>query len=94
MGRALVQADMPGHVTGLGSLAHVHLVDAPVHDYRGAAGGRRWLHRPVHLALLNRGIVTAPRGMLALSTVLTEAEIDEATIGFAAALAEVPRDRG
>jgi len=45
-----------------------------------------------HLAALNHGLMFAPRGMMALATVLDEATIDEAIERAAAAMADVAFD--
>lgn len=84
---ALERAGVVSAVTGLGSLAHVHFAAPPIRDYRSAARGRsasvwRWLH----LALLNRGIFTASRGMFVISTVMAEREVDAAIAAFGEAL--------
>jgi glutamate-1-semialdehyde 2,1-aminomutase len=46
-----------------------------------------------HLAALNRGLMFAPRGMMALATVLDERAIDEAVERAAAAMADVSSHR-
>src|SRR5207247_8333406 len=59
----LDEAGVETVVTGAGSLAQVHFIRGPVTDYRSAAPGRRsGVWRWLHLALLNRGIMVAPRG--------------------------------
>ncbi|MBI4421618.1 MAG: aspartate aminotransferase family protein, partial [Gemmatimonadetes bacterium] len=86
----LDDAGVRGHVTGAGSLAHVHLVDGRVTDYRSAAQGRRstaW--RWLHLALLNRGVMVAPRGMFIVSTPMADADIRGAVTQFREAITEV-----
>jgi glutamate-1-semialdehyde 2,1-aminomutase len=47
-----------------------------------------------HLAALNHGLMFAPRGMMALATVLDEAAIDEAVERAAAAMADVASEVG
>jgi glutamate-1-semialdehyde 2,1-aminomutase len=46
------------------------------------------MHRNFHLAALNHGVFIAPRGLIALSTVMTEKLIDEAGERLAAAFAD------
>jgi glutamate-1-semialdehyde 2,1-aminomutase len=86
----LADAQLQAHVTGAGSLAHVHLADGPVRDYRSAARGHRsavW--RWLHLALLNRGVMVAPRGMFIISTPMADTDLAHAVVEFRAALAEL-----
>jgi glutamate-1-semialdehyde 2,1-aminomutase len=87
--RSADRAGAPVQVTGRGSLCHVHLLQTPVHDYRSAVAGSRPMAAALHLALLNHGVVTAPRGMLSVSTAMTADDIDVVIDAFAAAVAEV-----
>jgi len=73
---ALDAAGVPACVTGSGSLAHVHFCRGPVRDYREAQRGDGERTRLFHLALLERGVVCASRGMFAASTVMTMGDID------------------
>ena len=43
----------------------------------------------LHLALLNHGVYTAPRGMLNLSTALSDADLDAAAEAYERAFAAV-----
>lgn len=72
----LDDAELVGHVTGAGSLLQIHLTAGPVRDYRSAARSNRKATKLLHLALLNRGVVCASRGMFNLSTVMAEADVD------------------
>jgi glutamate-1-semialdehyde aminotransferase len=45
--------------------------------------------RRFHLAALNRGLLLAPRGMVALSTVMTAELVDDAVERAAAAMRDV-----
>jgi glutamate-1-semialdehyde 2,1-aminomutase len=80
------ESGVPAQVTGLGSLAQVHFTSEPVKDYRSAEGGHHPIWPLLHLALLNHGLVMAPRGMLALSTAMSEPEVEEAVVTFGQAL--------
>jgi len=87
---AFKQAGLRGQVTGIGSLNQVHWCDTPLNNARDtgralAAAGE--LPGLLHLAMLNRGIYSAKRGMLVISTPMTDDEIDKATSVFAEALA-------
>ena len=43
-----------------------------------------------HLAALNEGLYFAPRGMVVLSTVMTDADVDEATDKFKTVFVQKP----
>lgn len=78
-----------GQVTGTGSLAAWHFTNSDVVNYRNVASAARYLHHPVHLSLLNKGIFTMPRGSVCLSTPMLAQEIDEFNGAFQEALKEV-----
>ena len=90
LGGALAAAGIPAEVTGLGSLSQVHLSDAPVVDYRSAARAPGGAAALLHLALMNRGVFAASRGMFITSTAMLDADVDHVIASFAAAL----RDAG
>lgn len=66
-----------GQVTGLGSLYNIHFTNVEIIDYRTASTSSREARALLHIALINKGIFTAKRGMFNLSTVMTRREIDE-----------------
>lgn len=73
-----------GQVTGLGSLRRVHLTDAPLSDYRStfaAADGARRVSALAR-ALFDDGVIIAGNGLMAFSTAMTEADIDEILSAF------------
>jgi glutamate-1-semialdehyde 2,1-aminomutase len=71
-------AGSAGGTTGCGSLVRVHVTSAAVRDYRSAFTGPEERRRMEALfrALLGRGILMAPNGLMALSTPMSEAEAD------------------
>jgi glutamate-1-semialdehyde 2,1-aminomutase len=69
---------VPARMNGAGSLLSLLFTDADVTHYRGAATADRTLTAAFHLALLLEGIFCAPRGMMALSLPMTDAEVGEA----------------
>ena len=73
-----VCADMevPVQVTGLGSLFGIHFTGRPVHNYRDVAAVDTKLQRQMFLGLMNEGILPASNLVGALSTQITEAEVD------------------
>ncbi len=75
---ALRDEGVVARVTGLGSLWTVHFTDCEVRDYRGVASAHAETRRLFHLGLITQGVFIAPRGMFAVNTVMTEAEVDTA----------------
>jgi glutamate-1-semialdehyde 2,1-aminomutase len=82
---------VPGGTVGLGSLLKIHFADHPVRDYRSAwltdAETRR--QSAFHRALINRGVLAAPNGLMALSTPMTDADIEAIVAAASGALADV-----
>ena len=60
---------------GVGSLFNIHFTDREIVNYRDVARSDRARMKRFHLALLNHGIILAPRGMGAVSTPKGEAEL-------------------
>jgi glutamate-1-semialdehyde 2,1-aminomutase len=81
----LDRREVLGYVQGMGSLAHVHYCTGPVRTYRDALRSPPHCARLMHIGLVTRGYLWASRGMTALNTAITEAEID----GLCAAFGEV-----
>jgi glutamate-1-semialdehyde 2,1-aminomutase len=79
---------VPAQVVGVGSLFNIHFTEAPIVDYRAVARGDRQTLSLLALALMNRGIFLAPRGMGCTSSVMTHAEIDEFLTALEGALME------
>lgn len=61
---------------GIGSLFNIHFSDEPLDNYRAVARGDRHRVALLALALMNRGIFLAPRGMGCTSSVMTAADVD------------------
>jgi glutamate-1-semialdehyde 2,1-aminomutase len=85
----LDDAQVAAHVTGAGSLAHVHLTDGLVRDYRSAARANTAGNRLLHLALLNRGVFSVSRGMFITSTALRECDVEFVLTAYADAVQEL-----
>jgi glutamate-1-semialdehyde 2,1-aminomutase len=60
----------------IGSLLNLHFVNQKITRAEQVQASVEELHGLMHLALLNRGVFTIPRGLFILSTVMTESEID------------------
>src|SRR4051812_10274906 len=88
---AFRRTGLPGGTVGLGSLLKIHFADRPIRDYRSAypteQEGRR--QAIFNLALLNRGVLAAGYGLMALSTPMTDEDIDIIIAAVSAAIAEV-----
>ncbi len=80
---------VPARVSGVGSLLQVHFTGGDVADYRDGARGDVALSTAFHLALLLEGAFVAPRGMMALSLPMRNAELDEAVGTAGRALARL-----
>ncbi|MGH9172927.1 MAG: aspartate aminotransferase family protein, partial [Vicinamibacterales bacterium] len=77
LAEAMDGARVPGQVTGLGSLAQIHLHDRPVRDYRDSLPTDEEAARikQIHRGMLARGIFATPGLMASLSTPMDEPEI-------------------
>jgi glutamate-1-semialdehyde 2,1-aminomutase len=78
IGARLKRYGLPGQVTGKGSLFKLHFTDDPIRDYRSGypnATSKRRLDI-MHKSLLNNGILAAGYGLFALSTPMTDADVD------------------
>ena len=76
-------------VNAVGSLFALHFSDRPVVDYRGVAASDKNRMREFFLALVNHGVLMAPRGMGSLSTPMGEADVDQFIDSVDAAVAEL-----
>jgi glutamate-1-semialdehyde 2,1-aminomutase len=86
--------DMPAQVNGVGSLLAIHFTDVPVTDYRSMATSNQRITHDFFLALVNHGVLMAPRAMGALSTPMGEHDIQEFVDSVDAVVAEqLPRWR-
>jgi glutamate-1-semialdehyde aminotransferase len=59
---------------GVGSLLNIHATSHRIEDYRAAAEGDAALVRLLHLALLNEGVLIAPRGLACLSVPMSDGD--------------------
>jgi glutamate-1-semialdehyde 2,1-aminomutase len=77
-------------IKGYGSLQQIHFTSEPVFDAQTAFFTQdRDLLRLFHLSLMNKGIFIPNRGFFAISTPMTEAEIDKAVEATAEVLSEL-----
>ena len=68
--------EVPVQVTGLGSLFGIHFSDDTLVGYRDIAKSDSAFRHNVFLGLLNEGILIAPNLVGAVSTVISESEVD------------------
>ena len=68
--------DVPLQVTGMGSTYGLHFREGAVRNYRDTADVDATLKQQAFLGLLNEGIVVAPTMVGALSTPMTDADLD------------------
>jgi glutamate-1-semialdehyde 2,1-aminomutase len=88
---AFRRTGVPGGTVGLGSLLKIHFTDRPIRDYRSAYPTEQEVQRQAifNRGLLNRGVLAAGYGLMALSTPMTDADIDMIVAAASQALAEV-----
>lgn len=67
---------IPASVSHWGSLLHVHFVEKRPTNYQESVSPNKMYNKFFHLAMVNRGLYVAPRGSWALSTVMTDEDID------------------
>src|SRR6476660_5800526 len=85
---------MAAQVNSAGSLLAIHFTDVPVVDYRTRATANQAITHDFFLALVNHGVLMAPRAMGALSTPMGEHDIQEFVDAVDAVLEEqLPRWR-
>src|SRR5437868_3683707 len=88
---AFRQSGVPGGTIGLGSLLKIHFADRPIGDYRSAYLTEQEAKRQAIFshAWLNRCVLAAGYGLMALSTPMTDADVDAIIAAASGALAEV-----
>jgi glutamate-1-semialdehyde 2,1-aminomutase len=79
-------------LTGFGSLIGIHFTRGPIRNYQDALDAPRSLLSVLHLLLLNRGIMTAPRGLFCTSTVMGESEIEQFVDAFEDSIAAIKHE--
>jgi glutamate-1-semialdehyde 2,1-aminomutase len=82
---------VPGRTVGLGSLLKIHFADRPVWDYRSAYMTEQEAQRQAvfNRGLLNRGVLAAGYGLMALSTPMTDTDVEAIVAAASGALGEV-----
>ena len=90
---AFLRARIEGRTTGMGSLLKIHFTMRAIRDYQTARPDPAAAHRMSQLmtGLLNEGVLIAPNGLLALSTPMSDADVDEVIRAFERALSKLDR---
>jgi glutamate-1-semialdehyde 2,1-aminomutase len=88
---AFRKTGVPGRTVGLGSLLKIHFTDRKIRDYRSAYLNEAEIRRQTvfNAGLLNRGILAASYGLMALSLPMTDADVDKIVKAAVASLEEV-----
>ncbi len=63
-------------ISGAGSIYNTLFTDKPVSNYRDVATAHEELNKILYMALLNKGVFNAERGMFCMSTAMTESDVD------------------
>ena len=74
--QSIYKYNIPASVAHWGSLLHVHFVKKVPRNYQESISPNKKLNQIFHLEMVNRGLYIAPRGSWALSTVMTDEDID------------------
>ena len=82
-------AGLPVTVTRAGSIMNVHFSAHAPRTYREAVGMDTPLRRGLYLGLLNHGVYTTPRGMINLSTVLSDVQLERVEEAYGRVLADI-----
>jgi len=92
---AFRQHGVPACTVGMGSLLKIHFAERPVRDYRSAYLNEEETKRQTvfNRAFLNRGVLAASNGLMALSTPMTDADVQAIIDAASGALAEVASAR-
>lgn len=81
---------LPGACVGMGSLLRVHFTDAPIVDYRSVypTAEQTRMADALHKGLIERGVMASP-SLMALSTVMTDADMGQILSAVDGALGDV-----
>ena len=88
---AFARHGVPGRAVGMGSLAKIHFTDRPVRDYRSAYAGPDETARMARFnrGLLDRGVLAAGYGLIALSTPMTDGDIETVLAAISESIADI-----
>jgi len=89
---AMETAGMDAQLTGVGSLIAIHFTDKPIRNCQDVIEAPKESLSVLHLSLLNRGIMIAPRGMFCTSTVMGDREIQQFVSAFQDSICAIRRE--
>ena len=89
LGEVFASHGLDVQVNGAGSMLALHFTDRPVVDYRSMAAADKKKARELFLALVNHGVLMAPRLMGALSTPMVEDDVQQFVDAVDASVAEL-----
>lgn len=87
--KIIAQLNLPISLTRVGSMLNIHFTKKEPSHYSETLHSNKELINILHLKLLNRGIFIAPRGLMNLSTVMTEQDIKDTEVVFREVLQEM-----
>jgi glutamate-1-semialdehyde 2,1-aminomutase len=90
--KALETAGIGAQLTGIGSLIGIHFTKSPIRNYRDVVEAPKNVLSILHLSLLNRGIMIAPRGMFCTSTVMAASDIEQFVGAFEDSICAITRE--
>ncbi|MEU4249952.1 aspartate aminotransferase family protein [Amycolatopsis sp. NPDC026612] len=90
---AVAGAPVPVAVTGTGSLFNLHVGVERVEVFRDTRSIDAELQHALFLALLNRGVVLAPRGMGCVATCTTTDDVEQFAAAVADSLTDISQSR-
>lgn len=88
---AFLRLGLAGRTSGMGSLLRVHFTDRAIRDYRSAyaVGQEAEQLALFSRALLNHGVIASSYGLMAFSTPMQDADVEEIITAVSAALEQV-----
>jgi glutamate-1-semialdehyde 2,1-aminomutase len=92
--RMFKEEDVPAQITGKGSLFNIAFYHQPVTSYRSVhrESARSAVFTPLFLYLLNHGVLIGTRGMGAISTPMTQREVESFVNTVRAGVRELKRE--
>ncbi|MFV0462492.1 MAG: aspartate aminotransferase family protein [Nostocoides sp.] len=75
--KVFAEFQLPVTITGIGSLMHIHFSATAPTNYRQTLNGNGEVLSEFVTGMINEGVVLAPRGMIALSTPIGDAEVEQ-----------------
>ena len=74
--KCIAKHALPASLSHWGSLLHIHFVEKVPANYQESISSNKLLNNLLHLEMIKRGLYIAPRGSWALSTAMTQKDIE------------------